>query len=251
MKLPEPSTDDLRSSVAVVDTCVLADVFSCHDLIEAIRVTKCEDDNVRYRRARVQESMILIEYLHRKRLATFSLRDELWKVFERNVPADPVSEKTEFPKIAFDFLAQNIWRDWTPVVQDPDWGEEPSNNKADDALIEIARRYAIPLITNEGYGRDGTLDRRNRMRKRCIASGVDVVSPKAFWDKKIDPRSAERRIRRSFDKREDRFILGHPNVSAARYMMQIVRNYLGYVLPEKSPGLLSPPSPTTEPESKS
>jgi hypothetical protein len=62
-------------------------------------------------------------------------------------------------------------------------GTEASNG-ADDALLTFARRARIPLITNEGYTKDGLLD--IRLRKRAKEAGVEVFTAAEFHAGKMN-----------------------------------------------------------------
>lgn len=46
--------------------------------------------------------------------------------------------------------------------------------KADLVLLELAKRKNVPVVTNEGFTRDGVID--SGLRKRCRNAGVRVYS---------------------------------------------------------------------------
>ncbi len=48
-------------------------------------------------------------------------------------------------------------------------------------LLQWARDHGVPLITNEGYGQNGTVsdDDETKLRWKCINTGVPVFTPAA------------------------------------------------------------------------
>jgi hypothetical protein len=78
---------DLSELVAVLDTNVKLDIYSCHDFVRTAddAITKAtgtpvaalEEPRVTYRFARARESLLLAMYLHARSAKTFSLHREL------------------------------------------------------------------------------------------------------------------------------------------------------------------------------
>ncbi len=58
------------------------------------------------------------------------------------------------------------------------------SNGADRALLSFAQKANLPLITNEGYTKDGVFD--ERLRKRAKEAGVSVFTAREFYAGKID-----------------------------------------------------------------
>lgn len=87
---------------AVVDTNVLLDVYSCHDVAKTyddvhsrLGVAAVDERSVVYRRARAQESLWLAIYFNKIGATTFSLHHESVELLTARVPPAPGGQTLE------------------------------------------------------------------------------------------------------------------------------------------------------------
>jgi hypothetical protein len=185
-----------RKPIAVLDTNVIADIYSVHDLIdrfEAIRdgrdVAELDLDapSLVYRRARARESLLLAMYLDRIGAATFSLHSELLALFDEKVPDDAKAPpgtdyRSDYTRMFLHFVHDQLLPGWeSQIPSDPD---EHEANDADQALVDKARALGVPLITNEGFSETGY--RVGKIAKRAKAAQVACFHPRAFYEGTID-----------------------------------------------------------------
>lgn len=185
------SLSPLPETVAITDTNVLLDIYSCHDLTTTYNEahgrlgTAARDDlAVVYRRARARESLLLATYYNKVKATTYSLHSEVLDLLLKRAPPAPGGEtmESDFTTIFLSFVKDYVLPDWNPTMP-----TEPGNeakNDADKAYVEVARERGLPLITNEGYGQTGIAD--EKMRKLAKDAGVAVFAPREFYPDKID-----------------------------------------------------------------
>ena len=207
--------------IAVVDTNVMLDVYSCHDL--SGQYDKGEDvagPNATYRRARARESLLLAIYLHSIRATTYGLHHEVPRMLTQMV--DPESSKTletNFTTLFLHFVKDEVLSGWDArCVIDWDkgdandagedgfswWDQGLKGDDADDRLLLLAKETQVPLITNEGFGVKGVKNRK--LRKRAKAEGVVVFTPEEFYRGKLDEDAETRAFLKSFANRAPRYI---------------------------------------------
>lgn len=230
MVLQKPTASDFHGTIAILDTNVLIDVLSCHDVLDAYFMKTSFDADMIYRRARVRESLVLLEYLHRLKARTFSLYYEPWKVLVRAVPPERHDMRRTFIFIAIHYLFENLWRDWQTVVADVDASQEPSGTSADRVLVALAQAHRLPVITNEGYGRAGTRDDTKAMCRLARKAGVQLLTPADFWHNRIDPTEASHLILRKFRKRAGFFSKKQADPERAANALGQVFDYLRFIL---------------------
>jgi hypothetical protein len=169
---------------AVLDTNVLLDIYSAHDLLEKVNCERPEEKIVAYRKARAKNSLLLAIQFHQTRATTYNLHAEVVSQIQKFAPPDPGPEKasyTLFTTMFFHFVKDYLLGGW-----DSKWQSEPdsaSGTAADDALLEYAKANDLPLITNEGYSQNGIEE--IKLRKKCVAAGVSVFTPSEYLQGKL------------------------------------------------------------------
>jgi hypothetical protein len=208
--------------VAVVDTNVLIDVYSCHDLTstyEQVGVEALDSSSAIYRRARARESLLLVIYLHRVRARTYSLHSEPLDVLTTNVdPQDDATFETHFTKMVVNFVLPVVLPGWDAVR--PDTPTRETGNAADAALIAYAKKSGLPLITNEGFTSTGYFE--GKIARRARAEGVAVFFPHQFYAQKIDEAAEIEDFVR-------RFVTNAPAFTDARQRPELVRATLDHM----------------------
>lgn len=229
---PDPSTDDLQGATAIVDTNVLLEITSWHDVLNAyknVEVEEPETPYMRHRRARVRESILLGIYLHKQKAVTYSLVSELVDLLARHAPPEARDFNTEYAKVVIHYIFDDIWRDWRKVGPDRGSGVEPRAHAADRELVRVAQAYRLPLITNEGNTPEG-INENNGMRKLARANGVTLVTPKEFWERKLDPEVEIRCFQRHLAKRQESFCRNRGDRAEAVQAIGRACMYLDFVL---------------------
>ena len=150
---------------AVIDTNVLIDIMSIHDIVkgfveaekagakataaDALRVFQSPE--LKPRRERARDALLLAIYLHTAGATTFCARGEATRVLtERSPPVgdDGASnESMAYTRLWFEFILERVLPGWSLT-----WGGQPetiSGEDVDDALLRFARLGKFPLITNE------------------------------------------------------------------------------------------------------
>lgn len=168
--------------VAVLDTNVLVDVLSCHDLLEAYDIHDAESLPLVYRRARARESLLLCMHLHDTWSDTLSLHEAVRVLEKCSPPEDKVSFARAFTETFIWFVGDDLLPNWEMHVPTTDGGEK--GNAADRAYLELAKSRGLPLITNEGYTMDGLKD--EKLRGDAKAASVPVFAPREFIEGKMN-----------------------------------------------------------------
>lgn len=167
--------------VAVVDTNVLLDVFSCHNLIrlyDELGEGVVDHPRAVFRRARARESILLCLHFHTARAHTFSHGHELITLLKSYVdPHTDEAFETPFTKMVANFVNDRLWSGWQSSQSDPLTLE--AGNDVDQALVNFAAERRLPLITNEGFTPDGYEE--GKIAKRAKAKGVAVKFPKDVY----------------------------------------------------------------------
>jgi hypothetical protein len=206
---------DVSELVAVLDTNVKLDIYSCHDVLRTVEqevaksagapLLALEQPRVTYRFARARESLLLAMYLHARSAKTFSLHHELVdRITTRVPPARRGGEsfESEFISTFLHFVKDYVLPDWDSQVPTLPGTEE--KNEADRALLAFANEHGLPLITNEGYSEAGIVD--EKLRKKAGKAGVRVFTPLEFYRGKMDEDFAIRAFFRRFDQERPRYL---------------------------------------------
>jgi hypothetical protein len=226
---------------AVLDTNVLHDIFSCHDVFNMYeKVGEDETDGAYavYRRDRVGGSLVLAMHLHNMGGKTFSLRGEpLRKLLENVDPNADDDFRTHYVKMFLGFVRPRLLGNWYPGMPSEE-AVEPTGSKADAFLIDYAKQHGLPLITNEGFSPDGI--RNEKMRKKAIAACVRVFTPREFYAGRVDEQSEIRTFLRRFDRRAPRYIAAYSRPVVARDSLGWMSGYYRHVLLGETAGRSTP-----------
>ena len=176
----------MTTPVVAIDTNVLLDTVSIHDLLAEYHKQHVDLDTSEliFRRARARESLLAMMYLNKVKAPTLSLHSEFLTQLEKNSPptATPGTHyPTDFTKAFVWFIKDRVLPDWEWQITDPR-GER--GNAADQALVDAALRHGVPLITNEGFNKDGYGE--GGIGRRARAAGVPWFHPHGYYQGKID-----------------------------------------------------------------
>jgi hypothetical protein len=144
--------------IAVVDTNVILDTHSVHDVLGAYdkQHANLNAPELVYRRARARESLLLMIYFNKIKAATLGLHSELLAQLTKNAPPEAIpgtSFEADFTRMFIWFVKDYVLPDWDMQVQAEPGGER--GNAADSVLVTAAAQRGLPLITNEGFSKDG------------------------------------------------------------------------------------------------
>lgn len=179
-------------TIAVLDTNVLLDIFSCHDVTGRLHDLRVEgvidaidDPSVRYRLARAREAAVLAMYLNKIAATTYSLHSEPIHQIRRLAPPVPggTTLESDFAIAFVHYVKPYVLPAWTPAM--PEQPDERVGNAADRAVLTYASEHNLPLVTSEGYTTDGKIDARNRMRKLARDVGTAVFTPREFYASEV------------------------------------------------------------------
>ncbi len=169
---------------AVVDSNVVLELYSIHDIARAPAASK----QARVDRAR--DSLLLAIYLDQIGATTYSLSEAI-EVTRQRVPSDTRPEEGDrFYELLFTtffiwFVKEVVLSRWNVIAAKE--GDPLRSNAADRHLEDFAHTHKKPLITNEA-----------KLRKRARERGVDVYSPRHFWDGRLDVAKGSQRFLRRF-----------------------------------------------------
>jgi rRNA-processing protein FCF1 len=230
---------ELPSPTVVVDTNVILDVHSCHDVTEAfdkhfprLKRASMNHKEVTYRLARAKESMLLALYFNKTVTTTYNLHDEPIVLLTSKVPPAPtggVSWESDFTTYFVHFVKDRVLSKWT-IAMPTERGNE-SKDEADDALIAYALTNNLPLITNEGYRKSGIFD--DGMRAKAKQAGVHVFTPKEFCKGKIDETEVIEDFFRRFEVEGHRFLEERRHErgeDGAPELFDLILGYYGMIL---------------------
>ena len=222
----EIGTDDLT---AVVDTNVLIDIFSCHDLNQLLMQLGEDgflDRNAIYRRARARESLLLAIHLHSLGAKTYSVYEPA-RLMERIVDPEAVqSLETHFTTHVLHFVRDYILQNWE--IRFPGEEDGQKGNAADAALLMFAKEHNIDLITNEGFTPAGIVDEKLRlMAKR---EGVQVFTPREYWEGKIDPDMVAIKFLEGFSCAAPKYCAQAENPNVAEDSLLMMQGYYEHIL---------------------
>jgi hypothetical protein len=178
--------------VAVVDTNVILDTHSVHDVMGAYdkRFSDRDAPELVFRRGRARESLLAMIYLNKIKATTFSLHSELLDQLTKVAPPDATPGtvfEADFTRMFIWFVKDYVLPDWDSQVATKPGGERA--NAADAALVEAAKEFGVPLITNEGFTKDGYGE--GKIGKRASVAGVTWYHPRKY------PRGRSTKPRRS------------------------------------------------------
>ncbi len=168
------------NALAIVDTNVFLDVYSCNDLAGLYNDPSwnaaLDEHPALYRRARARDSLLLAMHLHEQGATTNGLHSEQLARLEAVSPPAGESLSSHYTHIFIHFVKDHVLPGWDAQI--PTTPDGFTSNKADAALLSAARIHGLPLITNEGFTPAGIESKG--LRKRAAAEGVWVGTPREF-----------------------------------------------------------------------
>jgi hypothetical protein len=182
--------------VAVVDTNVMIDLHSCHDHTRVLHPALSEvgdaawlKTDVWYRGTRARDAVLLAIYLDQIKATTWGSHGEFVEKLAKIVPPAPEKDggqdwELDFATNVIHFVREFLLANWTHAMPLPAEGER--GNAADKWLVAEALRLNVPLISNEGLRIDGSIDQAKNIRKLATGAGITVVTPRDFFNGRID-----------------------------------------------------------------
>ncbi|MGH7437258.1 MAG: hypothetical protein ACRENE_16400, partial [Polyangiaceae bacterium] len=138
-----------------------------------------------YHRARARESLLVMMYFNKVKATTFGLHSEQLEQLTKYAPPEATPGtvfEADFTRMFIWFVKDYVLPDWDMQVQADPGGER--GNAADTALVAVAAEKGIPLVTNEGFNKDGYDE--GKIGKRARAAGVTWYHPRRYFEGKID-----------------------------------------------------------------
>jgi hypothetical protein len=209
------SFDDSKV-VAVLDTNVMLDLVSVHDLARAAQAG--DPQKHRSRGVRAGAALRLAILLNEFEASTFSPGMEALAIAERAVPPGGSGHEPAFIQVWLYFITDELLPDWQMGTLPGDGCEELRGNAMDDALVDLAKRRGCPLITNEGVSHSGALLAKKRIPRRAALLGVEVVTAADFCRGKLK-RSAIEQFMIKFHRQGELFHKGEPDFRDAQKMV--------------------------------
>lgn len=183
--------------VAVLDTNIILDTHSCHDLTSTLDQlyptlgdAVLEDQRVTFRIERARESTLLAIHLHLTGATTFGLHSEMLDVLERRAPPSAIGLTFEstFTMVFIWFVKGHVLSGWNHTV--PKKPDLHASKDADRAVVTAAKERNVPLISNEGYSQTGAIDQTKLIRSFAQQEGVLVQLPREFYAGKLSEQPA-------------------------------------------------------------
>lgn len=147
----------------VVDTCVLFELSSWHDLTEA------KPGEMQKRMSRARGSLSLGWFCHRKRLTGVCQVGETHRVLDKK-GAGPDTQKGVVPWMTANFLLPKCLPNWR--LQDTEQAIV-EGNAMDCWLVDFAKVHDVPLLTREEH-------EKNALRRHAQRIGVEVLTPEEW-----------------------------------------------------------------------
>jgi hypothetical protein len=225
--MPNEDPDLVRPVQLVIDTNYLTDVGSFHDM------SRDEDPDVDsansvYRRQRVRDALILAMLLDRDRITTWNLWSEASTIFHERVNPGEQSAERAFTTVFAHFVKDQIFPGWNMLTDETAY-PGARGNAADDALVDVAKHFGVPLVSSEGF-RPKRLHRAPIVRK-AQAAGVAILTPRQYFTGKIDEVDACNEFMRRFLLYRDEYVDTHPSPQNMRaFFADIVTGYYQHVL---------------------
>lgn len=222
-----------KTPAVVLDTNVMLDVFSCHDVFDAYQRVgegRLNEPELVERRARARESLFLAIYFHQNCVATYGLFDEARAILLERVPPTAHTEFTNhFTVVVLHHVRPTLLSGWVPLGAS-NASVPLRGNAADQELVDYARRNGLPLVTSEGARRDGSVDTKNKMRKLASQAGVSVYTPGAFWAGKLDAAKATADFLRGIEEHGPRIVAESAKPTVMAETMSYVQGYFEHIL---------------------
>jgi hypothetical protein len=217
--------------VAVVDTNVMMDIYSPHDLLldlQKFGETGLDHPQLAYRRARARESLLLAMHLSRCKSVTYSLLEEgQRKMLQFAPPSELNMFTTHYAIVMIWYIQPQILHGWEGVgpFNEPN---PPKGSAADTALVEYAKNRGLPIITNEGYSPTGF--KESGIHKKAKQANVNVMRPCDYYAGHFDEDLAINKFLTSFDFGARKFARESDTPEAMAKAMPHIETYFRHVL---------------------
>jgi hypothetical protein len=208
--------------VAIVDTNVLLDLLSCHDVIAAREQPRAD---AWYRFDRAAYGLRLAIHFHEIRATTLSAGDEVLFVSTKLVPTEATDLMGWYRYLWLFFTKPKLLCGWRAQSG----STKGKGNAVDDALIDFAKKYSCPLISNEGINSEGLIA-KNRLRSRAADGGVTVMTPEEVCRGKRLSHTALQRFLNRFIEVGPSFDRQHKWYEAGQHRLAEVHDYYGKLL---------------------
>lgn len=232
---------DTEAIAAVVDTNVLVDLFSCHDVFEEYERlgagAAVADPRAVYRRARARESLLLAMHFQGVGAYTYSVREPLRIMLQRVDPEAHDAWPTHYTKVFVHFVRERLLPNWRPCMP-TDQLDDPVGNAADAALVSYASTHGLRIVSNEASTPTGI--RSDKLRKKAAAAGVVVVTPKEFYDGLIDEAREIQAFLERFRTHAPGYIASHPEPSIISDTLGTLDGYFRHTLLGETKGEAQP-----------
>lgn len=197
---------------AVVDTNVVVELYSCHDIARA------SADSKQDRIDRARDSLVLAIYLDQVRATTYVLYEAI-EINRQRVPPGPIPDSYEllFTTLFIWFVKDRVLARWQPIAAREH--DALRSNAADRHLEDFAYEHKKPLITREA-----------KLTKRARARGVEVYSPREFWEGKLDVAKEGQRFLRRFDAERAPFARKYPDATERLHVLRDMFEFYRYLL---------------------
>jgi hypothetical protein len=229
--------------VAVVDTNVLEDLYSWHDLFDHYNPEDGKSPDIGdpksvWRRARVREALLLACHFHNTRATTVSISEgerQLLEVADESGKAKDGSDqrhKAAYITIFLWLVQEHVLNGWTQ-------GARRSNargNDADEELMALAKEHSLPLITSEGYTPTGPVAKK--MRLTGTQQGIQVLTAAeylAVFAKDMDQNAEAEAFLERFKAHVPAYLVKH-NTSNVRRFVADMEDYYRHCLLGITPG---------------
>ncbi len=221
----------------VMDTNVFVDIHSCADVTEdfnrlhaTLGAAALDDRAITYRIARAREAMLLAMCLHKTKATSISLRHEAIAILERRSPParGGTSVEADHTRVFAWFVKDYCLRGWNPVVTTAHGKVE--RNAADRAHVALAAEKGVPLVSTEGYGRDGSIDETKLIRREARAHNVTILTPREYYAGKIDEDEEIAAFLQRFEDRASTFLERRGKRDAMPTLLSNVHGFYRFVL---------------------
>jgi len=172
------------SANAILDTNVALAIYSWHDVLKigdevllANPDESLEQQDIKYRIDRQRTALHLALFFDEHSWKVAVPVNEFIRKLDENVLATDAAT-TNFKKLQLFFIRKTLMPNWLLCGDDKaDVGIV--GNNVDRLCLDWAEEHEIPLISWEGWGRNG-LDKTKLIPREAARRGIDHVSPEQF-----------------------------------------------------------------------
>jgi len=238
---------DSRNIAALLDTNVILEMYSSHDLLaveanmpvalevesrllpqDAAGASAKRQQVELFRVRRAANALALAIHFHETQAFTLCLEEAVTKIVQCVAPGGGTAAENYI--IAYrDFVRPRALPGWTNAKV-PNVPLDLAGDAADAELVVQARKYGWPLITNEGNSHEGIKD--VRLRKAAKDAGVRVFTPGEFVKGKMK-RNMRRGFLDRFKANRSKYREGESDFSVAQASLDGIYEYYCGLLSEE------------------